>query len=111
VPRNVAIEAAPFWLTSRPAFQFNDFYRGGMGRTAWRSLSLSAATVPRTLAADTTGTGVGFGGRALLIPGQASRQLLALRDSFVTALGECAAAAGEAEGQDVAIPPRRTCSR
>jgi hypothetical protein len=99
VPRNVAIEAAPFWLTSRPAFQFNDFYRGGIGRTARRSLSLSAATVPRTLAADTTGTGVGFGGRALLIPGQASRQLLALRDSLVAALGGCAAAEGEEVGK------------
>lgn len=96
VPRNFALETTPFWLVSRPAFAFEDYYSHDkrwtetLARTVKRSSALSLGTTPRTLLRDTIGTSIGLGYRNLLWPGRASDNLLRLKAAYVRELGKCA---------------------
>ena len=96
VPKNFALETTPFWLVSRPAFAFEDYYSHDkrwtetLARTVKRSSAFSLGTTPRTLLRDTIGTSVGLGYRNLLWPGRASDKLLRLKAAYVRELGKCA---------------------
>lgn len=70
LPRNYAIEVAPYWLARHPTLEFDDYYyRSGLWATLRQTLAVSLATVtPDTGAA---GTSVGLGLRALLARGRA----------------------------------------
>jgi hypothetical protein len=93
LPRNFALEVAPYWLQSRPRFRFEDFYSPQFRTTVARSLSFSIGTSPRLVSNDTVGTSVGVGARALLAAGRASSTLTSIKDRLQTRLGQCAAAA------------------
>jgi hypothetical protein len=96
VPKNLALEVAPFWLKSQPAFRFEDFYAGSgprfntVKRTIARSSAFSIGSTPRTLGRDTIGTSLGVGYRVLLWPGRASDTLIALKAKVERDLGVCA---------------------
>src|SRR5687767_3961693 len=81
-PRSFAMEVAPFWLKSRPSFEFDSLYKASFGTTLKRSSSISIATTPRVLSGDTTGTSIGPGYRALLRSGTQSRRLQSFRKSL-----------------------------
>jgi len=69
LPRNYAIEVAPYWLARHPTLEFDQYYSGNAWQTFLQTLSFSFATV----SADTgvAGTSVGLGFRALLARGRA----------------------------------------
>ena len=96
LPRNFAIEIAPFWLRSRPGFSFGDFYHGErhgglatIATTIKRSFALSVATAPRIAGNDPSGTSVAIGARLMLWPGRPSALLDSLRARAPRTFGEC----------------------
>jgi hypothetical protein len=82
LPRNYAVEFAPYWLGT-PELSFDDYYNSGI-RAIPRFLSVSVATTPleETLGPG-AGTAVGLGARTLPLPGKAHPQLAALRRTLV----------------------------
>jgi hypothetical protein len=82
LPRNYAVEFAPYWLGT-PEISFDDYYNPG-ARALLQHLSVSLATTPIG-GADPTGTAIGLGMRTLALPGRAHPQLVALRRKLVTA--------------------------
>jgi len=95
LPKNIALEVTPFWLTPRPRFSFDDFYMNGRGvsetlrLTMLRSAAVSLATSPRLAGKDTVGTSLAVGARVLLWPGRPSALLRDLRSRASTVLGRC----------------------
>jgi hypothetical protein len=87
--RNFALEMAPYWLTTRPAAHFDDYFRSSVAQQFVRTLSVSLAGTPRSLSGDTNTTSVGIGARALLAGGGPTSQLTALRDSLLHAQNAC----------------------
>lgn len=96
MPRNFAMEVAPFWLKSRPSFEFDSLYGASWQTTVKRSSSFSIATTPRVLSGDTAGTSIGIGYRTLLRSGRQSTALRRVRDTLETSLGLCALTTGPA---------------
>ena len=77
LPRNYALEIAPYWLASHPRLTFEDYYHARLGQNLIQTLSLSLVTSKDTTALDTltAGTRVGLGVRALLVAGHANPAL------------------------------------
>jgi hypothetical protein len=96
IPRNFAMEVAPFWLKSRPSFEFDSLYGASWRTTLMRSSSISIATTPRVRSGDTTGTSIGFGYRALLSSGRQSKRLTKAREDLEAGLSGCIELTGEA---------------
>lgn len=91
LPRNYALELAPYWLVRHPDLTYEAYYRPGFLRGMLQSLSLSVATVPLdqvTGGAD-SGTALGLGARASLVPGRAHPDLAA-REQELRALQDAA---------------------
>jgi hypothetical protein len=101
IPRNIALEVTPYWLVSRPAFTFDDYFSepiggqrdilGTLATTVARSFALSTASAPRGVGTDTATTGLAFGASTLVWPGRAPRGLMDQRRRLEAALGACAA--------------------
>ncbi len=96
LPRNFAIEVAPYWLQSRPGFSFSDFYHTArrsalvtVATTIKRSFALSVGTAPRIAGPDASGTSVAAGARFMLWPGKPSALLDSLRSRAPLKFGEC----------------------
>lgn len=80
LPRNYAIEFAPYWLLSHPTLQFEDYYEPTVGQAIVQTLSVSFATTDLMLSGDTAASRVGFGLRAQPLAGRGSSRLHAAID-------------------------------
>ena len=80
LPRNYALEFAPYWLGT-PEISFDEYYNPG-ARALVQHLSVSLATTPLE-GGDAKGTAIGVGVRTLPVPGRAHPQLTALRRRLV----------------------------
>ena len=92
IPRNYAIEVAPYWLTGHPTLTFDGYYKAKLGQTLLQTLSISLATSKDSTAIDSvaSGTRIGVGVRTLLVAGRANpalaekvAQLRGLQDSVL----------------------------
>lgn len=72
LPRDYALEVAPYWLTSHPELTFDGYYAAGLGRSILQTLSISLATA-RLPAPDSieAGTALGIGFRTAPLAGKA----------------------------------------
>lgn len=66
IPKNYAMEFAPFWLVAHPNLEFRPYEKESLGATFLQTLSFSLATATATGSARTS---VGLGMRALLARG------------------------------------------
>lgn len=85
LPRNYALDVAPFWLRSHPTLTFDDYYNPTTLQTIARTFSVSVATTS-TEAADPALSGVtslGLGVRTLVVQGRAHPALQAARDQLM----------------------------
>ena len=80
LPRNYAVEFAPYWLGT-PEISFDQYYKPGL-RAIPQHLSVSVATTPLAAAAG-PGSALALGARTLPLPGRAHPQLVALRRKLV----------------------------
>lgn len=86
LPRNYAVEVAPYWMASHPSLTFNQYQRPGVWQSLAQTFSVSVATVPLTDAAPLEGAGavpqdgtrIGLGVRASLVNGSPNPVLAAL---------------------------------
>ena len=79
LPKNYAMEFAPFWLVPHPNLEFRPDLRQGIGATIIQTLSLSLATATDSTAGRTS---VGLGFRALLARGSTPDSVRILIDSI-----------------------------
>jgi hypothetical protein len=76
VPKNYALEVAPYWLASHPNLTYDQYDTAGVADTLRQTLSASFATA-RIPASRTQpiSTGLGFGVRALAMRGRPNSQI------------------------------------
>jgi hypothetical protein len=75
LPRNYALEVAPYWLVSHPTLTFAEYQNPTVPQSLAQTFALSVATVPIPGAAagdDPTGTKLGLGFRVSLLNGRAN---------------------------------------
>lgn len=75
LPRNYALEVAPYWLASHPTLQFADYQNPGVAQSILQTLLISVGTAPipgATASAPPVGSKVGLGARAAIVNGRAS---------------------------------------
>jgi hypothetical protein len=85
LPRNYALDVAPFWLRSHPTLTFDDYYNPTLRQTIARTFSVSVATTS-TPAADPALPGVtslGLGVRTLIVQGRAHPALQSARHALM----------------------------
>lgn len=73
VPRNYALEVAPYWLVSHPNLEFETYQNPGVGQSILQTLAISIGTSPipgETAEADPLGTKIGLGIRTAIFNGQ-----------------------------------------
>jgi hypothetical protein len=100
LPRNYALEVAPYWTTYHPDLSFDDYYNAGLLQTIAQTFAVSVATTPLSGEALVAGTRVGVGLRTLLWAGRAHPQLAAAHAELISVDTRIA------EATD-AIPPLR----
>ncbi|MFC2141999.1 hypothetical protein ACFLR7_03595 [Acidobacteriota bacterium] len=85
IPKNYAIEIAPYWLTSHPGLTYKDYYTANLGKNLLRNLSLSLATttLPSEEEEIPAGSSIGLGIRTLLLAGKANSKLTDLRKDLI----------------------------
>ena len=81
LPRDYALDIAPYWLARRPDLTFDGYYHPDLAQTLVQNLSVSAATARSAGVGDST-TAIGIGVRTLLVQGRPSRRLTQLADSL-----------------------------
>ncbi len=81
LPKDYALEVAPYWLVSHPTLTFDGYYRPSLLQSLLQSLAVSLATAPLP---DTLlgGTAVAIGVRTLLVPGGPHPDLGAKEDEL-----------------------------
>jgi hypothetical protein len=75
LPRNYALEVAPYWLLSHPTLTFAEYQNPTVSQSIAQTLAISVATVPipgATTGDDPTGTRLGLGFRVSLVNGRAN---------------------------------------
>jgi hypothetical protein len=84
VPKDVAIEFSPYWLTAHPKLTFEGYYQAGVGQRIVQTLGLSLGTsrLEPTVTDGPAGTAVAFGFRTTPFGGSANPQLAAVADSL-----------------------------
>jgi hypothetical protein len=100
LPRNYALEVAPYWTAYHPDLSFDDYYNAGLLQTLAQTFAVSVATTPMELDAVAGGTRLGAGFSALFRAGGAHPQLAAVHSELI------AIDVRIAEASD-AIPPLR----
>ena len=85
LPRNYALDVAPFWLRSHPALTFDDYYHPTVLQSIARTFSVSVATTSIDAVDEATPgrTSLGFGARTLLAPGRAHPALQSAREALM----------------------------
>lgn len=84
VPKDIAIEFSPYWLTAHPALTFDAYYKAGVGQRIVQTFGLSLGTsrLEPAVADGPAGTAVAFGFRMTPFGGSANPQLVAVADSL-----------------------------
>ncbi|MDE0004603.1 MAG: hypothetical protein OXQ29_18085, partial [Rhodospirillaceae bacterium] len=83
IPKNYALEVAPYWLTSRPSLTYQDWNSAGVAQTMLQSFALSFATTSVTAQSDQSSTtGIGVGVRTLLLKGRETEGARETRDTI-----------------------------
>jgi hypothetical protein len=75
LPRNYALEVAPYWLASHPNLQFADYQNPNVRRSILQTLLISVGTAPipgATETDDPIGTKIGLGARTAIFNGRAN---------------------------------------
>lgn len=98
LPRNYALEVAPFWLTSHPDLTFDGYYHASVLQTMQQTFSVSVATTPLAGTDPGAGSSLGVGVRTLLRAGNPHPQLQASVNDLL------AATAAIATEQDATVP-------
>ena len=83
IPKNYALEVAPYWLTSRPSLTYQDWNSAGVAQTMFQSFALSFATTSTsTQDGQSSATGIGVGVRTLLLKGRETEEARETRDTI-----------------------------
>lgn len=84
LPKNYALELAPYWMASHPSLTFQQYQRPSVWQSLAQTLSMSVATVPieTTGATTTPGTRVGLGVRTSVVNGSPNPTLAALVEAL-----------------------------
>jgi len=84
IPKNYALEVAPYWMVSHPGLTFDQYYKANVWQSIVQSLSVSLATSKFTEDSGGTGseTGIGLGMRFLFLTGKANSELSTLRSKL-----------------------------
>ncbi|HXF48794.1 MAG TPA: hypothetical protein VNL73_05145 [Verrucomicrobiae bacterium] len=93
LPKNYALEIAPYWLYSHPNLTFDDYYKAGLIGTVLQTGSLSLATsiAPNSIDSLPDTARLGFGLRTILINGKANSDLSASVANLHTIQENCTA--------------------
>jgi hypothetical protein len=83
LPKNYALEIAPYWTTYHPDLSFDDYYNAGVLQTIAQTFAVSIATVPLRGAVPVTGTRLGTGFKTMLRAGAAHPQLAAAHAELI----------------------------
>jgi hypothetical protein len=78
LPKNYALEVAPYWLVSHPNLQFGDYQNPDLKHSILQTLAISVGTAPipgATDTADPLGTKIGLGVRTAIKNGHANPRL------------------------------------
>ena len=87
LPRNYALEVAPYWLTSHPGLTFGDYQNPNVWQSIRQSFSLTLGTAPipgAAPSADPTGTRIGLAFRVAIVNGRAHPRLQSLVQQLET---------------------------
>jgi hypothetical protein len=84
LPRNYALEVAPYWTTYHPDLSFDDYYNAGLLQTLAQTFAVSVATTPFSGETLADGTRLGAGFRTLLWAGRAHPQLAAAHAELIS---------------------------
>jgi hypothetical protein len=84
IPKDLALEFAPYWLTGHPSLTFDDYYRAGLAQRLLQTFGVSLGTSrldPSTADAE-AGTAVSFGFRSSPVSGAPNPELQGAVDSL-----------------------------
>jgi hypothetical protein len=84
LPKNYALEIAPYWTTYHPDLSFDDYYNAGVRQTIAQTFAVSVATTPLRGAVPVDGTRLGAGFRTQLRAGAAHPQLAAAHEELIS---------------------------
>lgn len=84
LPKDLAVEFAPYWLTSHPSLTFSDYYRARLGQRLLQTLGLSLGTsrLEPPTEGGAAGTAVAFGFRTSPVSGKPNPELAQAADSL-----------------------------
>jgi hypothetical protein len=82
IPRDYAVEVAPYWLYRHPLLTFDQYYRPTLAQAVAQTTTFSFATAHGSETGDSAATSVGFGLRTTPVGGRPTRAL----DNLVGAL-------------------------
>lgn len=84
LPKDLAVEFAPYWLTAHPRLTFTDYYRAGPGQRLLQTLGISLGTSRLDPPVDgaAAGTAVALGFRTTPFGGAAHPELVEAADSL-----------------------------
>jgi hypothetical protein len=85
LPKDLAVEFAPYWLTSHPTLTFDNYYHAGLGQRLVQSFGVSLGTsrLEPPVATGAAGTAVAFGFRTSPVAGSANPDLQVAADSLL----------------------------
>jgi hypothetical protein len=84
LPKDLAVEFAPYWLTAHPRLTFSDYYEAGLSQRLLQTLGLSLGTSRLDPLDDgaTAGTAVALGFRTTPVSGKPNPELVKAADSL-----------------------------
>jgi len=84
LPKDLAVEFAPYWLTSHPTLTFTEYYRAGLAQRLLQTLGLSLGTSRLDPPAEgaAAGTALAFGFRTTPFSGSPNPELAGAADSL-----------------------------
>jgi hypothetical protein len=84
LPKDLAVEFAPYWLTPHPRLTFTDYYRAGLAQRLLQTFGLSLGTSRLDPPADGAepGTALAFGFRTTPFTGSSNPELAGAADSL-----------------------------
>lgn len=111
LPKNYALEAAPYWLFPHQSLTYDGYMKAGVGQTLLQTVSLSLVTSTEEHPANTDAalaaaptTKLAMGLRAQLLSGHASQALIEARKELEAAQAEALDVVSDAD----TAPSRRT---
>jgi hypothetical protein len=107
IPKNYALEIAPFWLKSQPDLTYADWNTANVAQTMLQSLALSVATTSISATGDqAAASGIGVGVRTLLLRGNETSKAVAIRGEITALQTKMLLADTEAAENEIAVQLR-----